>query len=372
MSQSRVQTVRAEQSPTDGLTLGDADPTIANLEQVHLDGTLVLIGCGKAKRDPEDPGDLSAAVVGPDEQVRGELGPSGPAWEARDLYTSAYFEAKREFAETVTRWTGDAKTGWAILSAEHGVVEPWQPLTWYDKSVEDIGSDPANPDHRVTNPFGRRRPDGREVVTEMDQWASKVASCLMRWVSSYRDQDAKPWEYNPNTLLVLAGQKYLEPLHERGVFEYGISRMTGDVNQFRSFPFDTRYLFENIDAGGNGEQMAWLQDAISRLPVTDYDESEQAECGQWTGEARSCDQCGTPAEKTSLLSISGGVYCPDCQPEQCSRCGDWTHETGIGAYPLCPGCQTDSGGQIQEPVEDDDEQITLPDSLSGRTEDKSP
>jgi len=42
-------------SVDDSLTFGDADPTITSLEDVHLDSTLVLVGCGAAKRDPEDP-----------------------------------------------------------------------------------------------------------------------------------------------------------------------------------------------------------------------------------------------------------------------------------------------------------------------------
>ena len=351
-------------SPTADLTLGDADPTIADLQDVYLDGTLVLVGCGKAKRDPEDDVDLHAAVVGPDEQVRGDSGPQGPAWEARDLYTSNYFRGNRDLAETMTRWTGDPTTGWAILSAEHGVLEPWMPTTRYNTSVDDLGADPTNPDHRVDNSWGRRRPDGREIVTEMDRWAADVATGLMRWIAGYRDRGALPWDVNANTLVVLAGQQYLDPLRERGVFEYGIARMTGNPNVGHTQPLQTRYLFEQFeDHDGIGDHMSWVSDAVSRLEqeIDDYDASAQAALDTWTDGAdrRACDRCGVAGPETDLRRVDGdgvaegvrGVYCPDCYPGACNRCGDLTHETGHGTSPLCPDCQTDRGGQILERVD---------------------
>lgn len=189
---------------------------------------------------------------------------TGPAWAARDLYTSTYFGAKREFAEVVSSGARKA-SGWGILSAEHAVIEPWKEIEPYDTTIDDLGADPTNPDHHVPNRFVRRRPDGQEVVTEMDLWASQVASALMKWIGGHRPRRAKPWENNANTLLVLAGKSYVEPLVERGVFEYGISRMAGNPNQGHKQPLRTRFLFEEIDAGGIGEQMAWLSDAIERL-----------------------------------------------------------------------------------------------------------
>jgi len=370
-----VQTDAGTTSPTADLSLGDADPTIADLEDIYLDGTLVLVGCGAAKRDPEDPVDLHAAVVSPDEQVR-KHGPKGPAWEARDLYVSNYFRGNRELAETITRWTGDPTTGWAILSAEHGVLEPWMPTTLYDTSIDDIGDDPTNPDHRVDNRWGRRRPDGREIVTEMDRWAADVATGLMRWIAGYRDDGAAPWDVNASTLLVLAGQKYLDPLRERGVFEYGIARMGGDPNVGYTQPLETRYLFEQFDDHeGMGDHMSWVSDATARLQdeIRDYDDTAQAEVGQWTGETRACDRCGVDAPATDLQRVDGegvadgvtGVYCPDCLPGACNRCGDLTHETGHGTYPLCPDCQTERGGQILEPVDAaDHEQASVSESIT--------
>lgn len=273
MSESRPTQPTADVGPSLAL-----DPeTEADENAIHLDGTLVLVGCGKAKRDPDDPVDLHAASVGPDEPMSDRPGAeTGPAWRAEDLYTSSYFAAKREFAELVTSWASET-SGWGILSAEHAMIEPWKQLTPYDTTIDDLGDDPTNPEHRVPNRFGRRRPDGQPIVTEMDRWAARVASALMRWIGGHRPRRAKPWENNANTLLVLAGKNYIEPLRSRGVFEYGIARMAGNPNEGYKQPLRTRFLLEEIDAGGIGEQMAWLSDAIERLGphVTEQEPSEQ-------------------------------------------------------------------------------------------------
>lgn len=346
-----------------GASVGfDADRQETERREVYLDGTLVLIGCGKDKRDPENPVDLHLAEVPPGEEWGGG---TGPMWRAEDLYTSTYFGVKREFADVVTAWARGYDAGpWGVLSAEHGVVENWHPLQPYNTKIDDLGDDPTNPDHRVSNPLGRRRPDGQEIVTEMDQWAASVAAGLCRWVASYRERGAEPWENDANELLVLAGQKYITPLRDRGVFEYGIARMAGDPNEGHTFPLETRYLFEEIPAGGNGEQMGWLSEVIDRLgPVVNEDGSEQAEMGAWTGTTRSCEECGVPAADASLVERAGVVYCEECHPRRCARCDSWTTETGLGTYPLCPDCQTQYGGQKREPVaEDTTEQAGLIDA----------
>lgn len=259
----------------------ESDRKQTDREEVYLDGTLVLVGCGKAKRDPDDPLDLHAASTAPNEPMSSLPGAdTGPAWRAEDLYTSTYFGVKREFAEIVTAWARGYDGGpWGILSAEHGVVPHWQELKPYDTSIDDIGDDPFNADHRVeSNAFGRRRPDGQEIVTEMDKWAATVATSLCKWVAGFREQGAAPWTNDANELLVLAGQDYIAPLRERGVFEYGISRMSGNPNEGFKFPLEPRYLFEVIPAGGNGEQMGWMSEAIERLEplVNDSVGAEQA------------------------------------------------------------------------------------------------
>jgi hypothetical protein len=162
---------------------------------------------------------------------------------------------------------------------------------------------------------------------------------------------ADPWESDANTLLVLAGQDYVEPLRKRGVFEYGISRMTGDPNAGFTLPVETRFLFEELDAGGIGEQMAWLSDAVDRLDHAAEDAGEQYALGEWSGDQRTCASCGETPPTVELDGYGGDPYCEACAPDRCARCGDWTHETGLGSYALCEDCQTDAGGQKRTPVE---------------------
>mgnify|MGYP006273184615 CR=1 FL=1 len=346
---------------TDAVTLGEADPTIAALDDVYLDSTLVLVGCGKAKRDPEDPTDLHLASTPPGERIR-QHGPEGPAWEAQDLYTSSYFAVKREFAETVTQWTGTPERGWSILSAEHHVVYPFEQLPYYDTRIDDLGDDPSNPDHHVEFPY--RQPTGAPVVTELDKWASMVAISLSKWVADFRDGGAHPTECNANTLLVLAGKDYVEPLRDRDVFTNGAGRVMGDPNQFFELPVDVRFLFEEIEQDGMFDQMAWLSDAVDRRDTGDTEPTAQAEVGTWTDDERACSRCGIAAADDDTLREYGGevnaVCCGDCAPRSCARCGDATHETGLGSYPLCAGCQTERGGQKRETIDAvDHEQAAL-------------
>jgi hypothetical protein len=67
--------------------------------------TLVIVGCGAAKRDSEAP--------------------------AKDLYTSTYFQKKRAYAETI----GD---DYQILSAEHGLVPHDFVIKPYETHIDDL------------------------------------------------------------------------------------------------------------------------------------------------------------------------------------------------------------------------------------------
>jgi len=366
-SQSASLQVAASPGGAPQLTL-EPERRDTDREMLHLDKTLVLIGCGKAKRDPTDESDLRAAVVGPDETWGGT---EGPMWRAEDLYTSTYFGVKRELAEVLTRWARSVDGnpgGWAVLSAEHGVIPHWKPVRDYDTTVGNLGADPTNPAHRVDNPHGQRRPDGREIVTEMDRWAASVAAGLSKWVAGFRDSAAGAG-VDPNKLLVLAGSSYTDPLVERGVFEYSISRMAGNPNIGRKFPLQERFLFDAIDAGGIGEQMGWMSEAIERLEaaVPEPMDTDQPELGGWTGNERSCVTCHASATEATLGEYGDTVYCEACAPKgKCNRCGTWTHETGLGSYPLCPDCQTNTGGQKQESLESGPahEQVELSEAVS--------
>jgi hypothetical protein len=144
--------------------------------------TLVIVGCGSAKRDN-----------------RGRRVP------ARDLYTSTYFEKKRDYAESV----GDE---WMILSAKHGLIAPESKFSTYDTSIDDLGGD------------------------ELDALAHQVGMTLIDWAAYGGDVER---------VAVLAGKRYLQPLRMRDAFSAGVSARVV-------------YPLQQNDLGGIGEQMAWL------------------------------------------------------------------------------------------------------------------
>ena len=121
--------------------------------------TLVVVGCGAAKRDE--------------------------ITEAGKLYTSTYFSKKREFAQT----RGD---DWAILSAEHGLIKPTTEIPPYDTTISDLGGD------------------------GLDELAHSVGMDLINWVADHK-ADGSDVE-----LIVLAGKSYIEPMRERETFAAGI------------------------------------------------------------------------------------------------------------------------------------------------------
>ena len=144
--------------------------------------TVVLVGCGKAKKDTKA--------------------------KARDLYTSSYFQSKREFAETADEWY--------ILSAEYRIVDPERELEPYDVTMTDYTSD------------------------EREYWAETV------------NTQAK-WRFdNDATVIVLAGRSYTDPLRDQPQFEDAI------------YPFD--------NTSGMGKQMGWLADEQTTLDGNTIDE----------------------------------------------------------------------------------------------------
>lgn len=122
--------------------------------------TLVIVGCGAAKRD--------------------EVAP------AKNLYTSTYFHKKREFAEQ----RGDF---WQILSAEHGLLSPELEIPPYDTTITDL------------------------TDAELDQLAHEVGVDLIDWVAAHEICGETVSE-----IIILAGKSYIEPLREREAFAAGI------------------------------------------------------------------------------------------------------------------------------------------------------
>lgn len=348
----------------------DGDPTELEDPTNGIHKPLVIIGCGSQKRDPTDPADLQKAVPEDCHIFRTASGSSeatddtGPAWRARDLYTSTYFVSKRRFAEALTAWTDEAP-GWGILSAEHGFLWPFEPVEPYDTGIEDLGDDPTDPSHRVTNEFQLRCPDGQPVVTERDLWARSVAVGIASFISSHRENGANPGQCDADSLIILAGQRYLSPLRSRGVFEYGISRLGSSPNRGHKLPIDSLFLFEKISATGIGGQMSWLQTATDRAGGVPQD-TQQREMNAYTeSPERYCQRCGVKAQRASLNYVAGEVVCENCEPSRCARCDEFTHDSGTGGFPLCAGCQTDIGNRmIQSDAEPDTHTQLLLDRFS--------
>jgi len=143
------------------------------------------------------------AIVGCGSQKLDLSGDKGPVTISR-LYTSNYFELKREYAKTCC-------DHYLILSAKHGLVQPGFYVTDdYDLTITDL--------------------DG----TERSQWVSDVSAELHR-IADHHPED---------TLIMLAGQDYLEPL-EGPLIE---------------LPNEVAYPFEDTD--GIGDQMGWLKAEI--------------------------------------------------------------------------------------------------------------
>jgi len=146
---------------------------------------LVIVGCGAAKQDHRT--------------------------KAKGLYTSTYFKKKREYAETV----GDA---WLILSAEHGLVHPEQPIDPYDTTIGDL------------------------TDSQLDELAHSVGMTLIDYIANLVSKNTRPTE-----IIVLAGRSYINPLKSREAFSAGIDETV-------------LYPFQQNNLGGIGEQMAWLGD----------------------------------------------------------------------------------------------------------------
>jgi hypothetical protein len=167
-----------------------------------------IIGCGSDKRDE----------------------PS----EARELYTSTYFQLKRDYAED--RWED-----YCILSAEHGFLQPDEIVSPYDTTVTDDDFD-------------------REVfVSELaDSTVMNVNIVMM----------------GPEKLPVLAGQTYIELLEQAFKMYEPIGMDVGTFNERHEQVVDGEYqmpveiepVFQEHELGGIGEQMAWLKEWLDGDP----------------------------------------------------------------------------------------------------------
>ena len=192
-------------------------------------GTFVLVGCGAAKADEPRP--------------------------AGKLYTSNYAGLKRRYAEAATAWAGDSQSSaWAILSAEHGVVASGTELEPYDTTIEDLDGD------------------------ALDEWADQVRSGLTAWLNWPFHSDNDPRDSPCGRLVVLAGERYVQPLEDRGAFRGNVGDSVGNARP--GLPCVPEFPFREHDFDGIGEQMAWLKERAEAISA--------------------------PAEADTLASVGGG------------------------------------------------------------------
>ena len=192
-------------------------------------GTFVLVGCGAAKADEPRP--------------------------AGELYTSNYATLKRRYADAATAWAGEHQPlAWAILSAEHGVIPNRIEIEPYDTTVDGLDED------------------------ALDRWADRVRSQLTDWLNWPFRADNDPRESPCGRLVVLAGERYIQPLESRDVFRGNVGQSFGSARP--GLPCVPEFPFREHDFDGIGEQMAWLK--------------ERAE------------EIAAPSEADTLASVGGG------------------------------------------------------------------
>ena len=159
-----------------------------------------LVGCGKDKCDEPAP--------------------------AKDLYTSRYFQLKREWCEYYTY-------RWFVVSAEHGLLKPDEVIEPYEQSLADLTEKGKQLwTDKLVNQLSVElstvwgTPHSHEVVLLMgdsggNDYRSRVREALSRTARGYMDEDEHAAIYSP--------------------FEE-----------------------ESEARGGNGAQMGWLREEVER------------------------------------------------------------------------------------------------------------
>jgi hypothetical protein len=201
--------------------------TIRDAIEQHRDRdpiTLVAVGCSGSKHEDADP------------------------MPACERYKGSYWAGKRRYYETV----GDDGR---IISAEHAVLHPETPITYYEKTPDDLDGIPVDSDQRL--------PSGDAVSTLLDRWALAVFEGLTEWLSDVASGvDPRDVEVE-----VLLGRDYRDPLESRGVFD--AIRTPGTLS--------ISYPFQEVDQaqGGMIQQIDWMGDAVEAAPVVAADGGER-------------------------------------------------------------------------------------------------
>lgn len=135
--------------------------------------------------------------------------------KAKNLYTSTYFQLKKEYAEKVC-------DSWFILSAEHGIISPEKEIECYDSTVSEMSE------------------------AEIQEWARDVADSI----HSYTDElGTDAYEADVHSLVWLAGEDYVKPVEQL---------VMDDIVE----PFVPRSSLPFRSTSGIGDQMGWLKKKI--------------------------------------------------------------------------------------------------------------
>ncbi len=159
-------------------------------------------------------------------------------------------------------------TGYTILSAKHDILWPHIEVEPYDTTVEELAEQPApvEPDDYQETRYPWNEP---EYHTRLDFWTRRVHFGRASWLgfkSGFPEEDP-----HCRRLIVLAGDRYVDPLLENDVFE--------------PFPWDTEFPFKSDELGGIGDQMRWLNEEADRYEEYErsrIDAGEQADLYEWT------------------------------------------------------------------------------------------
>lgn len=205
----------------------------------RTNGVFILVGCSQSKKQTDEP---------------------IPAWE---LYDSVYWDKKRELSEAIAQWSDQPTVAWNILSAEHPVLPPMMEIKRYDTSIEDLRGEPLGWDcpHIL--------PNGKRVTTELDWWAYRVRGQLIDWLRAPFRADQYSERRTPcGELVVLLGNRYLDPLRKRGVFT-GIPESIHTDGPAGKHTVEgltrVRYAFQERDFSGIGKQMNWMKTRTAEL-----------------------------------------------------------------------------------------------------------
>lgn len=176
---------------------------------------LIAVGCSSSKHDVDEP-------------VR-----------AADLYKGSYWSCKSDYGEALG-------LQWRIISAEHDLLHPDTRIDYYERTVSDLEGVPVDCNGLL--------PSGDSVATLLDRWALRVFEGLQGWLTEM-SAGLNPPDVQ---LEILLGQRYNDPLADRGVFDALRLPTAADL--------DVSHPFREHDFRGNGDQMSWLSEQVADAP----------------------------------------------------------------------------------------------------------